>query len=125
MDSLQGICVVLIEQEQDGQRLLASILRYCGAYVKAANSAKEALDHMQNLLPDAIVIRVANADMFTLVGRVRMLPPDVGGSVPIIGVGPEEGPAAATLPGCDVYLVEPIDPWQLCRAVADLLRRDG
>ncbi|MGH9895502.1 MAG: hypothetical protein ACREA0_26665 [bacterium] len=123
-DALQGVCVLVVEYEQDGQRLLASILRYCGAYVKAASATKEALDHLENLLPDAIVIRLSNADMFNLVGQVRMCPPDAGGSVPIVGVGRETGPASAVLPSCDAYLVEPIDPWELCRVVGNLATSD-
>jgi CheY-like chemotaxis protein len=116
-DSLQGVCVLVVEHEQDGQRLLASLLRYCGAYVKAASSAKEALEHTEKLLPDAIVIRLLDADMFSLIGRIRMREPADGGTVPIVGVGGQRGEGAGALPGCDVYLVEPIDPWALCRIV--------
>jgi len=123
-DALQGVCVLVVEHQQDGQRLLAAILKYCGAYVTAASSAKEALHNTETLLPDAIVIRLSNPDMFSLVGRVRLLPPDAGRSVPIVGVLNERQAAGAGSPGCDVCLVEPIDPWELCRVVGHLLTRD-
>lgn len=123
-DSLQGVCVLVVEHELDGLRLLASILKYCGAYVKAASSAKEALDHMENLRPDAVVIRMSNADSFSLVGRIRMFPADAGGSVPIVGIGRAAQPKTAGVPGCDAYLTEPIDPWELCRVVGHLVTSD-
>jgi len=122
-DSLQGVCVLIVAHEQDGQRLLASLLRYCGAYVKASSSAKEALDHLQNLIPDAIVIRLPPADMFTLIGRIRMLEPDQGGTVPIVGIGREFAVETAGGPGCNAYLVEPIVPWELCRVVFNFVTR--
>jgi CheY-like chemotaxis protein len=120
-DSLHGVCVVVAELEQDGQRLLSSLLRYCGAYVKPAHSAKEALAHMENLLPDAMIIRLSTSDMFSLVGRIRTLEPDVGGTVPIVAIGRALDRERSAIPGCDAYLVEPIEPWDLCRLVVRLV----
>jgi hypothetical protein len=76
---------------------------------------------MEHLRPDALVIRLPHGDSITLVSRVRLLGADQGGTVPIVAIGTElvtEGVAA------DAQLLEPIDPWNLCRLVARFVVRD-
>jgi len=113
--SLHSVCVLVVEHVDDGPRLLASLLRYCGAYVKAAGSAKEALDHMEHLLPDAIVARLPQSDLINLISRIRILEAEQGGAVPIVAIHGEPGAERLLADGA---LVEPINPWQLCRMVA-------
>ena len=123
-DALDGVFAVIVDGEKERRALLAGILRYCGALVAPAEAPDDALTIMSLLRPDVLVVDVPGVDDsgFAFMRMVRALAADAGGAVKAIAVGEdEEAETRARDEGFDSYLVRPLEPWEICRAVASLL----
>ncbi len=121
LDSLRGIYVLAIDETAAGREMLQGVLRHCGAYVRTAASATDALQIMRQMLPDVIVVDLdVEADDFSLARRVRGLKPDAGGMARLIAIGPTQREVAARAKGYDGFVRRPFDPWELCRLVSSL-----
>ena len=124
VDSLNGVHVLVVDHDADGRELVAAILRYCGALVTEVASPDEALEVMQLLKANAMVVRVRpKGTAMDIVRRVRALKPEAGGVIPIVAVAvpgsvSEEAARAA---GFDTLLLLPLDPWVLCRLISSLV----
>jgi CheY-like chemotaxis protein len=123
-DMLGGAYALVVDADKDRRVLVTGVLRYCGALVTPVETADEALTVMRLLKPDAVVVDFStpHAAAIAFIDRVRSLDPEDGGMVPVIAIG--EGGATADIArahGFDTYLTKPLDPWTVCRAVADLL----
>jgi CheY-like chemotaxis protein/two-component sensor histidine kinase len=126
---LTGRHVVLVEDEPDGRELLARCLEIAGAQVVAAGSAEEAMEAIRRRHPDVLVsdIAMADEDGYSLVRRLRLLPPDEGGRIPAVAVSAyarEEDRLRALAAGFHEHLAKPLDPADLVAIVARLARRD-
>jgi CheY-like chemotaxis protein len=122
-ESLSGIYGVVVDGDKERRTLIAGILRYCGALVTAVETPAAALAIMAVLKPDVIVAdfeRPVESGL-TLIRSVRALKPEDGGVVPAVAVGDGETCDLARSRGYDAYLTRPIDPWELCRVVSQLL----
>jgi len=127
-DALIGIHVLIVDDDRDSRALLKTVLEYCGALATAVGSAREALRILQRVTPDAIVTDIAmpTNDGYWLVEQVRARSADDGGNVPAIALtayGDEHGPHRTLSAGFQAHLRKPIDPWELCRTVASVVRR--
>ena len=123
-DALDGIFAVVVDGEKERRALLAGILRYCGALVAPVEAPDDALTIMRLLRPDVIVVDVPGADDrgFAFMRNVRGLAADAGSAVKAIAVGEnEDAESRAREEGFDSYLVRPLEPWEICRVVAELL----
>lgn len=122
VDSLRGIYVLVADGDEAERAFLRTILRYCGAYVREAASAEEALELMRTMLPDVLVLVLGDAGErgFWMIRQLRGLKPDAGGMVRLIAVGVRAAEERSRALGVDGYLVKPFDPWELCRLVASL-----
>lgn len=126
LPSLEGIRVLLVEDDPDTRELLALAFRECRAEVTAVGSAAEALDFMTRDLPDVLVsdIAMADEDGYDLIRKVRALPIERGGATPAVAVtayARDEDRERSTAAGYNRYVGKPVDPASLCVSVADLL----
>ncbi len=111
-DALSGIHVLIIDDAAEAGDLIRTVLRYCGALVSVAASAGERLETLQRVLPD--------------VRSLRARPPEAGGRLPVIAVtahGATHGPDRTLPAGFQSHLRKPVDPWDLCRVVASMMRK--
>jgi CheY-like chemotaxis protein len=127
-DVLLGVHVLVVDDDDDARQLLRTILQYCGALVTVASSAREAITVLTRVTPDAIVSDIAmpEQDGYWLIRELRALPAAGGGGVPAIALtahGVAHGPDRTLAAGFQAHLRKPVDPWELCRAVAGLVRR--
>jgi CheY-like chemotaxis protein len=127
-DALVGVHVLVVDDDDDARQILCTILQYCGALVTVTASAREALGVLARVTPDALVSDIAmpEQDGYWLIREVRALSPAQGAAIPAIaltGHGSAHGPDRTLAAGFQVHLRKPIDPWELCRAVAGLVRR--
>lgn len=127
-DALLGVHVVVVDDDDDARQLLCTILQYCGALVTIAASARQALTVLARVTPDALVSDIAmpEQDGYWLIRELRALPSGQGGAIPAIALtapGAAHGPDRTLAAGFQAHLRKPIDPWELCRAVAGLVRR--
>ena len=127
-DALLGLHVLVVDDEADARDLFRTVLEYCGALVTVASSALDAMAMLERVTPDAILTDVAMPvhDGYWLVSAVRQLPPDRGGSVPMIAItayGEKHGPERTLSNGFEMHLRKPLDPWELCRSLGSIARR--
>ena len=122
---LDGIRVVLIEDDDDGRMMLTILLELAGAKVAAAGSVHEALALLDTIRPDVIVsdVGMPDEDGFALIRRVRAREVEGGGSVPAIAltgyVRPEDR-ARLLAGGFQQHLRKPVEPGEIVAAIASL-----
>jgi signal transduction histidine kinase/ActR/RegA family two-component response regulator len=122
---LDGLRVLLVEDEADARECLAAVLRERGARVIAVDSAAQALAHLEAEGADVLISDLAmpGEDGFSLIRRVRSRLRAGGGSVPALAVSAHVGPkerARAAVAGFDLYLAKPVEPGELVAAVGSL-----
>jgi signal transduction histidine kinase/DNA-binding response OmpR family regulator len=123
---LQGMRILLVEDEADTRDGLARVLTKLGAVVEPVASAREALAALDRGVPQILVSDLAmpEEDGFSLIRRVRARSEGAGGRIPAAAlsayVRPEER-ARAILAGFDCHLPKPIEPAELASALRDLV----
>ena len=127
---LEGITVLLVEDEADTRDLVTTMLREFGARVVAVNSAKDALASLQLEVPSVLLsdIGMSGQNGYDLIRKIRALPPEKGGTVPAVALTAYAGPAdrrRALLAGFHVHLAKPVEPDELLAVIASLGRIAG
>jgi len=127
-DALIGVHALVVDDDRDSRNLLKMVLEYCGALVTVVGSARDALRMLQYVTPDVVVTDIAmpTNDGYWLIDQIRALRATEGGAVPSIAItahGDEHGPQRTLAAGFQAHLRKPIDPWELCHAVASAVRR--
>jgi PAS domain S-box-containing protein len=122
--SLAGLRLLVVDDEDDSRVLAATILRAAGASVTECSSVKEAFQAFSAEAPDVLVTDVAmpGEDGYSLLRRVRDLPPAQGGVVPCIAVtayARTEDVARAIKAGFNRHLSKPFASAALIGVVAD------
>jgi PAS domain S-box-containing protein len=124
--SLQGVRVLVVDDDVEYLDLSAMMLRDSGADVRTAESAFRAYQLIKEWRPNVVLTDLAmpEEDGFMLLGALRTA--FAGYRVPIIAVtafATPESRARALNAGFDLYLTKPIDPVLLTGAVADIAKR--
>jgi signal transduction histidine kinase/DNA-binding NarL/FixJ family response regulator len=124
---LDGLRVLVVDDEKDTRECLALALRQHGAEVAVAASCAEAIGQFEGRGADVLLSDLAmpGEDGFALIRRIRELPGS-GSRVPAAALSAHvraEERARALLAGFDVHLAKPIEPDALARAVRNLADR--
>jgi CheY-like chemotaxis protein len=111
---LEGLRVVVVDDDPDARDLLTTVLTQRSAQVFAAESASEAFQLLQRERPDVLISDIAmpEEDGYTLIRRVRALPEAEGGRTPAVAVTAYAGRAdrnRALEAGFDAHYAKPID----------------
>jgi CheY-like chemotaxis protein len=118
---LAGVRVVLVEDHEDSRDVLEQMLRFSGALVTSVATARAALD----TLPQADIVltdlSMPGEDGIWLLDRVNAQPRPIPVIV-ITGFAETQDPRLAGAPFAR-KLLKPIDPWDLCQIVAEVLQR--
>jgi signal transduction histidine kinase/DNA-binding response OmpR family regulator len=125
---LDGVRVLLVEDETDARDVLTVVLREAGALVTAVGTASEAIEALARNVPDILVSDIAmpGEDGFALIARVRALPRERGGAVPAVALTAYAGTEtrAQTLgAGFEAHVGKPVRPEDLIAAIAGLRPR--
>ena len=126
---LDGIRVLLAEDDNDGRQMLVLILEIAGANVGVA-SVREALSAFDGHRPDVLVsdVGMPGEDGYALIRHVRAREAARGGNTPAIAltgyVTPEDG-ARLLGAGFQMHLRKPLDPSDVVAAVAALVPQEG
>ena len=123
MPVLDGICILLVDDEEDARDVMASALEACGATVKSAPSAREALDILESTTVDLLLSDIAmpEQDGYALIREVRAMSSAHLASIPAAAVtahARKDERERALAAGFQMHLTKPIDPAALVRAVA-------
>jgi PAS domain S-box-containing protein len=129
-DQLRGVTVVAVDDEPDGVAVVRRLLIECGAIVRTANSAAEALALIKAEAPAVLIsdIGMPGEDGYALIRQVRALPPDSGGRVYALALTAYARAAdrvRALEAGFQMHLAKPVEPAELIVSVAALAASPG
>ncbi|MBD1944396.1 response regulator [Coleofasciculus sp. FACHB-712] len=126
---LDGLQILVVDDEADARELLKSILEQYGAEAIAVASAEEAIGTIQKSKPDLLIsdIGMPNEDGYSLIRRVRALEAEKGQipSVALTAYVRVDDQKAALSAGFQSHVAKPIDPTELIAVVASLVGRTG
>ncbi|HEY3498296.1 MAG TPA: GAF domain-containing protein, partial [Polyangiaceae bacterium] len=122
---LDGLRVLVIDDEVDALDLVRHVLGGFGAEVFAAASAKEAFEAFARVRPDVVVsdIGMPGEDGYALIRRIRAMPADAGGGTPAVALtayARDEDAQRAFSAGYQMHVTKPVEPDRLATVVANL-----
>jgi CheY-like chemotaxis protein len=120
--NLQGLRVLVVDDEPDARALIRSLLEECAAIVLTAASAAEAIALLGHEQPDLLISDVGMpvADGYHLIRQVRALS-DPRGSIPAIALtayARAEDRRKAIAAGYQMHLAKPVEPAVLINMVS-------
>jgi two-component system CheB/CheR fusion protein len=126
--SIDGLRVLVIDDERDSRRTICAILEQYGAVVSAASSADEGLALAMREPFDVLLCDIAmpEQDGYALIRRIR-LPADERSHIPAVALTAYGRPSEreiALAEGFDEYLKKPVEPEDLVSLVADMAERN-
>jgi PAS domain S-box-containing protein len=129
-DRLDGLRLLVVDDEADTCELLKAGLERCGADVTTAGSAAEALAELSKSQPDVLIsdIGMPGEDGYELIRKVRGLPAESGGRVPAIALtayARTEDRMQALRAGYHMHVTKPVELAELAAIVASLALRAG
>jgi len=124
---LDGVHVLVVEDSPDARTVLRYLLRRCGAEVETADSAQDAMQHLERQLPDVLIsdLCMPNEDGMDFIRRVRALPADRGGSVPALALTAcvrEDLRRRVLAAGFQAYADKPTRPETLASLILDAMK---
>jgi two-component system CheB/CheR fusion protein len=124
---LNGIRVMLVEDDRDGREALSDALEQYGAEVMSASSAAEAMQLIEKFRPEVLLcdISMPGEDGYSLLRQVRQLSPVRGGQVPAAALtahAGEEDRAHSLSAGFQMHLAKPVGVETLAAVVEELAR---
>ena len=127
LGDLSGIRVLAIDDEEDALTLLRVVLETAGAAVLTLSSAAAALEHLETVQPDVLVVDLGmpHMDGFQFIERLRSSSA-AGRNVPaaaLTAFARSEDRTKALRCGFEMHLAKPVDPGELVASVATLVRR--
>jgi len=125
---LDGIHVLLVEDDDDSRKLLGTMLKRYGAQVTSTKSAAEALEVFENEVPDVIIsdIGMPDQDGYELIRKLRAMPVEKGGKIPAIaltGYASRKDRERALNSGYHQHMAKPIEQADMISAIAALVGR--
>jgi signal transduction histidine kinase/ActR/RegA family two-component response regulator len=125
LPSLEGVQVLIVDDEQDTLNMLAVMLTEYRAKVQTARSAAEALEVLQWYKPDVLVSDLAmpGEDGYSLIGKVRAMFEGKGQRIPAVALTAYvrvEDRVRALSAGFNMFVPKPVEPNELITAIANL-----
>lgn len=122
MTSLDGLLVLIVDDQEDSRSLVTYVLEACGARVHSCESACEALKAIVECQPDVIVsdIGMPERDGYWLIENVRRLEPEQGGQTPAIALTAHTRPEdrrRVIAAGFQMHIGKPFEPEQVVSAI--------
>ncbi len=123
---LEGISVLIVDDEPDGRALMARILEGRGARPTCANNAAEALGYLREKRFDILLsdIGMPVIDGYELISRVRALDSSRSAPIPAIAVtayARTEDRQRSLLAGYQMHLAKPVEARELVAGISSLL----
>jgi CheY-like chemotaxis protein len=125
---LDGVRVLVADDDGDALALAQAILAGAGAEVRASLAAGEALDVLRQWRPDVLVsdIEMPGEDGYSLIRKVRALAAEDGGNTPAIALtayGRAQDRMRSLAAGFNMHVPKPVDPEELTTIIASVAGR--
>jgi len=126
--TLEGVKVLIVDDEPESLLLLSTVLTQCGAYVKTALSAEEGFREVQAWRPDVIVsdIGMPGEDGYSFMKRVKTWMREAGAWIPAVALtayARAEDRVKALASGYQIHVPKPVEPAELITVIASLFER--
>jgi PAS domain S-box-containing protein len=127
-DRLDGLTILVVDDEPDTRDLLRKGLEYCGAKVRTADSAARAIAQLDHDLPDILIsdIGMPGTDGYELIRQIRQLPGEKSRNIAAIALTAYtrvEDRLQALRAGYDMHVPKPVELTELVAVAASVARR--
>ncbi|HKG22412.1 MAG TPA: ATP-binding protein, partial [Blastocatellia bacterium] len=124
---LDGLHLMLVEDEPDARDVVRLMLERCGATVTTAASAAEGLRLLVQSQADVLIsdIEMREEDGYSLIRKIRSLESN-GGEIPAIALtahAQQEDRLRALSAGFDAHVAKPVELTELTTVIASVTRR--
>ncbi len=128
LPSLENLLVLVVDDNADSLFLTTLILQEYGMQVMTATSASEAFEVIRESKLDVLISDIAmpGEDGYSLIRKIRTLPPEKGGLIPAVALTAcvrEEDRTEALGSGFQMHVSKPVEPTELVSGVARLAGR--
>ncbi|HZH91012.1 MAG TPA: PAS domain-containing protein [Pyrinomonadaceae bacterium] len=128
LPEIEGLRILIVEDEPDSRELLIAVLTQCRADVQAVSNVSDALSKLEIWRPDVLIsdIEMPDEDGYELIRRVRALPIERGGNIPaaaLTAYARVEDRMRALLAGFQLHIPKPVEPSELITVIASLAGR--
>jgi PAS domain S-box-containing protein len=128
LDGLDGVHVLAVDDEEDALMLLRVVLETAGATVTTIASPTAALERIDQVKPDVLVLDLGmpGIDGFEVIRRIRKSSDPAVRNIPaaaLTAFARSEDRTRALQCGFEMHLAKPVDPGELVASVATLARR--
>ena len=124
---LDGVRVLVVDDEADARRVLVMVLERVGAIVTTAGSVRAAIEALAQARPDVLVsdLGMPDQDGFDLIRQLRDDGHDARDlpAVALTAFVQKDDAHLALLAGFQVHLPKPVDPHELTSVIARLAGR--
>ena len=126
--SLDGLRVLLVDDEPEARQIISTVIARTGAEVKVCESVGEALEVLTQWKPDVLMSDIAmpGEDGYSLISKVRSLPRESGGNIPaaaFTAYARDEDRERALEAGYQMHIAKPVSSGQLVTMIARLAGR--
>ena len=123
---LQGVQLLVVDDDQDALDMLSMLLAEAGASVRTATSAAEALALLRWIRPDVLLSDLAmpDEDGYSLIRSLRTIERQSGRRTPAVALTAYvrvQDRARAVDAGFDVFVEKPVDPEELLSVIGGLV----
>jgi signal transduction histidine kinase/response regulator RpfG family c-di-GMP phosphodiesterase len=124
---LDGLRILLVDDEADTRELIAAVLTQCGAEVMSVGSAAEALTTLQVWMADLIIsdIGMPEEDGYSLIRKVRQLGDEYSRirAVALTAYAGIEDQTRALSAGFQMHIAKPVEPDELVTKIANVVSK--
>jgi signal transduction histidine kinase/CheY-like chemotaxis protein len=123
--ALQGMQILVVDDDRDALDVLTLVLTEAGAAVRTAASATEALGLLRWIRPDVLVSDLATPDEdgYSLIRNLRAMERESGRETPAIALTAYvrvQDRARAVAAGFNIFVEKPVDPDELIAVLAGI-----
>lgn len=127
-ESLQGIKVLVVDDEADNRLLVSKILKRAGAEVTGAASAREAFEKLLASCPDVLLsdIGLPEEDGYVFIRKLKAMDDKQFASIPaaaLTAYARDEEKDQALAAGFEMHLTKPVSAGALLQAVSSLANK--
>jgi CheY-like chemotaxis protein len=127
LSRLDGVKILVVDDEPDTNEVLQELFASCGAEVRVAASARQALEILDRWRPTVIVsdIGMPDQDGYAFIRQVREREPERGGETPAVALtaySRVEDRVKVLMAGFQMHVAKPVDPTELVAVVASIVR---
>ena len=125
---LEGVRILVVDDEADSRELVSAILSRCGGEVKSCESAAEALKAFRIWKPDILVsdIGMPIEDGYSLIHKLRKQRLKLAKEIPAVALtayATDDDRTRALSAGFQIHVAKPIEPETLVKSIASAAGR--